>query len=320
MSNFKIIYVNWTKPYFNKKKFTGIKSYLKEAPEEAPEYKLEDYEKVMQIYSFTSAKRYTGASIKMYTDTAGYEYYRKENMLQYFDEIDTDFLNSVNKDTRIDAAQFWTSGKILSICNEKPPFLFMDTDFFLQAEIPEWVFDKDIVHAHWELLRAWLHVPVSKAKDQFGLDIPEFADAMLIPNTCFLFMNDNEKVKSIIDRYRELHLDIVTRKYDYVPDELWLMTDQNILGYIMRDKDAIVGHAINKIYIQFADSVGSSAVGNTPRWTHFDNIRRMYPEVKYHHVWFEKIGIHSDPEYKKNVIDKWTKGTEENIKVIKSKL
>jgi len=30
--------------------------------------------------------------------------------------------------------------------------------------------------------------------------------------------------------------------------------------------------------------------------------------------------MHSDPEYKKTVIDNWTKGIEENIKVIKSKL
>jgi hypothetical protein len=136
MNDFKIIYVTWTKPFFNKNNFTGIKSYLKDGSQAPLEYKLEDYEKLMQIYSFTSAKRHTGAPIKMYTDTAGYEYYRKENMLQYFDEVDVDFLNSVNADSSIDPAKFWTSGKILSICNEKPPFLFLDTDLFLLNKIP----------------------------------------------------------------------------------------------------------------------------------------------------------------------------------------
>ena len=59
MSDYKIIYVTWTKPFFNKNNFTGIKSYLKDGSQAPLEYKLEDYEKLMQIYSFTSAKRHT---------------------------------------------------------------------------------------------------------------------------------------------------------------------------------------------------------------------------------------------------------------------
>jgi hypothetical protein len=316
MSDFKIIYVTWTKPFFNKNNFTGIKSYLKDGSQAPLEYKLEDYEKLMQIYSFTSAKRHTGAPIKMYTDTAGYEYYRKENMLQYFDEVDVDFLNSVNADSSIDPAKFWTSGKILSICNEKPPFLFLDTDFFLLNKIPDWVFKKDVTHAHWELLRAWLYVAEGRVKDEFGLNIPEFSETMLIPNTCFLFMNDNELVKSLQERYRELHLEIVRKNYQYVPDELWLMTDQNILGYLLRARNANVGHAINKIYIQFADNLGSTAVGNTPRWTHFDNIERQLPEVKYHHVWFEKTHLHQNSEYKENIMKDWQARIDENLKAL----
>lgn len=316
MSDFKIIYVTWTKPYFNKHNFTGIKSYLKDGSQTPLEYKLEDYEKLMQIYSFTSAKRHTGAPIKMYTDTAGYEYYRKENMLQYFDEVDVDFLNSVNADHNIDPAKFWTSGKILSICNEKPPFLFLDTDFFLLNKVPDWVFEKDVTHAHWELLRAWLYVAEGRVKDEFKLDIPEFSETMLIPNTSFLFMNDNDLVKSIQKRYRELHLQIVTKDYNYVPDELWLMTDQNILGYILRDRNANVGHAINKIYIQFADNLGGEAVGNTPRWTHFDNIERQLPEVSYHHVWFEKTYMHQNLEYKQRLMKDWQARIDENLKVL----
>jgi len=316
MSDFKIIYVTWTKPFFNKNNFTGIKSYLKDGSQAPLEYKLEDYEKLMQIYSFTSAKRHTGAPIKMYTDTAGYEYYRKENMLQYFDEVDVDFLNSVNADSSIDPAKFWTSGKILSICNEKPPFLFLDTDLFLLNKIPDWVFEKDVTHAHWELLRAWLYVAEGRVRDEFKLDIPEFSETMLIPNTCFLFMNDNELVKSLQERYRELHLEIVRKNYQYVPDELWLMTDQNILGYLLRARNANVGHAINKIYIQFADNLGSTAVGNTPRWTHFDNIERLLPEVKYHHVWFEKTHLHQNSEYKENIMKDWQARIDENLKAL----
>jgi hypothetical protein len=316
MSDFKIIYVNWTKPYFNKDNFTGIKRYLRDGSQVTLEYKLEDYEKLMQIYSFTSAKRHTGAPIKMYTDTAGYEYYRKENMLQYFDEIDIDFLNSINADNTIDPAKFWTSGKILSICNEKPPFLFLDTDLFLLNRIPDWVFEKDVTHAHWELPRAWLYVTEERVKNEFKLDIPEFSETMLIPNTSFLFMNDNDLVKSIQKRYKELHLQIVTKEYHYVPDELWLMTDQNILGYILRHKNVDVGHAINKIYIQFADSLGGKVAGITPRWTHFDNIEKQLPEVSYHHVWMEKTQLHQNLDHKQSTMRDWQLRIGENIKAL----
>ena len=316
MSSFKVIYVTWTKPFFNKSKFTGIKSYLKEKGDIPLEYRLEDYEKLMQILSFTFTKRYTGATIKMYTDTAGYEYYRKENMLQYFDEVDVDFLNSVNENPDINPTQFWTSGKILSICNEKPPFLFLDTDFFLLEKIPDWVFKKDITHAHWELLRAWLYVPEGKVKDQFGLHIPEFSETMLIPNTCFLFMNDNQAVIDLQKRYRELHLEIVTKKYDYVPDELWLMTDQNILGYLLRARNINVGHAKNKVYIQFSDRGTSHKIGNTPEWTHFDNVEKNLPEVSYHHVWFEKIYMHKDLELRKDIMEDWKLLIEKNLKIL----
>lgn len=315
MSNFKIIYVNWTKPYFNKSKFTGIKSYLKEEGEVPLEYKLEDYEKLMQIHSFVSAKRHTGAPIKMYTDTAGYEYYRKENMLQYFDEVDVDFLNSVNENPDINPTQFWTSGKILSICNEEPPFLFLDTDFFLLEKIPDWVFEKDVTHAHWELLRAWLYVTEGRVKE-FGLDIPEFSETMLIPNTCFLFMNDTQLVKDLQKRYRELHLEIVTKKYNYVPDELWLMTDQNILGYLLRDRNANVGHAKNKVYIQFSDRSTTQKVGNTPEWTHLDNLEKNFPEVAYHHVWFEKIHMHRDLEFREGIMKDWQLLIDQNLKIL----
>lgn len=317
MNKFKIIFVNWTKPYFNKHKQKGIKSYLA-ADSPSTEYKLEDYEKAMQLLSITSAKRYGKCPVKLYTDDAGYECYKKEGLIDYFDEVDVEFLNGVNSNPDINASQFWTSGKILSICNEEPPFLFLDTDFFLQSEIPKWVFEKDVVHAHWEVPRAWLYVPKGRLNDEFGLDFPEFNEYMLIPNTCFLFMNNKE----IQQRYKELHLQIVTKGYNHVNDELWLMTDQNILGYILRDKKANVGHAKNKVFMQFGEqeTMTDDTLGTMPVWTKLDGMKQFEPEVKYDHVWFQKIGIHSNPEYRKTVIHNWTLAAEENIKALKSTL
>ena len=127
MSNMKVIFVNWTKPTSSSE--ANI---------------------LMQKASIISAKKYTGLPIKLYTDTNGYEEFKKNGILELVDEVDTELLNSLDF---VNGDQFWTSGKIISICNEEPPFIFMDLDLILKSELPKWIYDYDLVHTHWEIIR-----------------------------------------------------------------------------------------------------------------------------------------------------------------------
>jgi hypothetical protein len=68
----KIIFVNWTKPFFHRDKFNGYKKDITIA-DETDDYKLQPYELYMQLAAITSAKKYGGVPIKLYTDTDGYE-------------------------------------------------------------------------------------------------------------------------------------------------------------------------------------------------------------------------------------------------------
>ena len=126
----KIIFVNWTKPFFHRDKFNGYKKDIT-VVDNQDEYNLQPYELYMQLASITSAKKFGGVPIKLYTDTVGRDYYQKIGILDLFDEVDVDVLNKLDS-TLVNPAQFWTSGKIFSICHEKPPFLFLDLD--LNAE------------------------------------------------------------------------------------------------------------------------------------------------------------------------------------------
>lgn len=297
----KIIFVNWTKPFFHKKQFNGYKKNYTSFNDEDSGYYLEDYEILMQLTTISCAKKNSNLPLKLYTDNVGYEYYKKIDLLKYFDEVDVDVLNSVNEDN-INAAQFWTSGKIISICKEEPPFIFMDLDLFLLSEIPNWLYKNDVVCTHWELPRNFLYI-TDYMISHMGLQIPEFDETMLIPNTSFLFINSKETQK----RYLELHYEIVHKNYDSVPDWLWLMSDQNILGYVIRNMKLKVSQIDNRVYLQFPDPDNKQGmVGSTPKWTNFDNIVGNNPILEYEHIWLDKSQLVMNPYYKQSTMEKWS--------------
>jgi hypothetical protein len=297
----KIIFVNWTKPFYYKNQFNGYKKSSTSFNDNT-EYCLEDYEILMQLTTISCAKKNSNLPLKLYTDNIGYEYYKKIGLIKYFDEVNTELLNSINESDIINAGQFWTSGKIISICNEEPPFIFMDLDLFLLSKIPNWIYENDLVCTHWELPRHFLYI-TKNMLDERQLSIPEFDETMLIPNTSFLYINNNEIQK----RYLELHYEIVNKKYESVPDWLWLMSDQNILGYVARNMKIKASQIDNKVYLQFPDSDQKQGlVGFTPKWTHFDNIAINKPNLEYNHIWLEKSRLVLDKNYREENMKKWT--------------
>lgn len=302
MNDLKIIFVNWTKPFFYKDKFTGYKTTTTVSTDSS-EYFLSDHEIVMQIAAITSAKKFGKCPIKLYTDDCGYEYYKKINLIGLFDEIDVNLLNKVSNNENINPAQFWTSGKIISICKETPPFIFMDLDLIIKNDIPEWFFDYDVVHTHWEICRGSLYVDRSQL-DDFNIEMPEFQQKMMIPNTSFLYVN-NQKV---LDKYLELHIRIVNRKYDNVPDWLWLMSDQHILGYTIRDLGVSVSEITNQIFMQFPDDFHHRGKpGYIPDWIEMRDLEKNMPKLTYEHVWLTKGALITNQIIREQKISEWNK-------------
>lgn len=294
----KVIFVNWTRPFFERKNFEGYKKHST-FEYDGDDYFLPEYEILMQKCAILSAKMYTKFPIKLITDKIGLEYYSKIGLIDLFDEVDTNLLETINLNYDINPSQFWTSGKIISICNEKPPFLFLDLDLILKEPLPEWIFNYDTVHTHWEIPRSFLYIEERMIKD-YNLDIPSFDGQMMIPNTSFLFINN----QTILDEYLKLHLEIVTKKYDFVPDWLWLMSDQNILGYTLRKLESKVTTFHSKVYVQFPDT-SSSLVGNLAPWI---NVPQKYvePEVKFEHVWLDKSSIINNQQLRESKTKEWS--------------
>lgn len=291
MNNLKAIFVNWTKPFFHKDDAEGYNK-IKMSDLISNEYEIIDYELLIQKVAVLRAKKHIGKTI-LYTDTIGYEFYNKMNMLNLWDEIDVDTLNKFNLDnSNVVAGKFWTTGKSIVIGKQSEPFVFLDNDFIIRDELPKWIFDYDLVHTHWEIQRGDFFVSNNQIEEIGGID--DFAQNMLMPNTSFLYINNSE----LCEDYLKKHLDIIGREYKSIPEWLWLLADQGIMGYSARKLNLKVESLENVIYVSYPE-IDTSKVGCGPFWVKNPNHIEHQP-LNYEHVWFSKYRFKTDSEYKQN--------------------
>ena len=294
--NYKVIFVNWTKPFFYKN--------------EGKAYDVVDYELLINKVAIISARKFLKVPIKLYTDDVGYSFYEKHNMIELFDEIDVDTLNKHNEHT-LDAGKWWTSGKSIAMGKEESPFLFLDNDFIVQSELPKTIFDYDLVHTHWELHRGKYFVTDELIKE-YKVPINNFNQRMLMPNTSFVFMNN----KQLQNSYYCNHLNVVLTEYKDIPEWLWLLSDQSILGYCARELNSKVGCIEDKTYLGFSEEqlfsdTSQKDCGYSPMWVD-SNSSNIIGNFKYWHIWLDKFTIQKDLNYRKIVINKLNNILNEN--------
>ena len=87
----KGIHVNWTKPYFERKRLRGHGfEIMKNSTSET--YELTDFQIMYTMASIVEWKQFNGP-VKLYTDTVGANYYQSLGILGLYDEVDVNFLN-----------------------------------------------------------------------------------------------------------------------------------------------------------------------------------------------------------------------------------
>lgn len=310
MNNIKVIFVNWTKPYFFKEDAQGYNK-LKLVDLSNETYEIVDYELLIQETAVRRAKRHIGPT-KLYTDNVGYEFYKKNNMIDLWDEIDVDTLESFNKEySEVNPGRFWTTGKSIVMGKEPIPYLFIDLDFIVRSKLPPWITNYDLVHTQWEVQRGEFFVFEEQIREIGGIE--DFNQNMMVPNTSFVFMNNEE----LRNDYLKKHLDIITRRYDYVPEWLWLIADQGILGYSARKLKSKVESIENRIYMSYAevDSASEEAPGRALFWVKDPNRIDHLENLDYEHVWFSKYDLKMYPEIREKKMQElkaeieWLKNT-----------
>ena len=287
----KTIFVNWTKPYFFKEDAQGYnKRKMYDLPNE--KFDIVDYELLIQKVAVLRAKKHIGKT-KLYTDLVGYNFYKDNDMLKLWDEIDYELLEKFNSDySNIKPGRFWTSGKSFVMGHEPVPYLFIDLDFIVRGSLPSWIYEYDLVSTQWEIQRGEFFV-FKHQIDSIG-GIEDFEQNMMMPNTSFVFMN-SEKLR---DDYLKKHLDLINREYEEIPEWLWLIADQGLLGYSARKLNSKVGTIEDRIYMSYHEISTDRLVGQGPFWLQDPNAETHSEKLNYEHVWFGKHAFKNDPEYR----------------------
>lgn len=94
--------------------------------------------------------RRTNGAIKLYTDSPMKKYLESQGILNCWDLVDTELLDSFYEECRhINFGTFWSAGKFACYMQEKAPFVCIDTDLIVWEKLE---FDKtlDFAFAHWE--------------------------------------------------------------------------------------------------------------------------------------------------------------------------
>jgi hypothetical protein len=279
----KAVFVNWTAPFFFKEDAQGYNK-LKMFDLPNTKYDIVDYELLIQEVAVRRAKKHIGHT-KLYTDNIGYGFYKEKGMLSLWDEIDVDTLETFNREyPNVNPGRFWTTGKSIVMGKEPIPYLFLDLDFIVRDNLPSWVWNYDVVHTQWEIQRGELFVFEYQLEEIGG--IPDFVQNMMMPNTSFVFMN-NEKLR---DEYFQKHMDLITREYTHIPEWLWLIADQGILGYSIRKLNCTAESIENRLYLSYPELpvLGPKSPGKGLFWVKDPNRVDHIENMDYYHVWLDK--------------------------------
>jgi hypothetical protein len=290
----KAIHVNWTKPFFNRDRLRG------HGFESTKQLKSNTYDQLDHqiLYTMLSAvywKKYNGP-IKLYTDSVGASFYQRFGLLDLYDEIDIKYLNNYSK-SDIDAAYFWTSGKIKCLAHQTEPFVFLDQDMIVKQPLPEWVRTNDLTIAHWEIGRGYYYFDREKWEREIT-HIPwieNYNSDDWSPNTSFLCFNNMELLKEYHNWHKYL---VKTEPYYNIPEWYWLLTDQGILGHIIRENDYNINTLTQKISLSHHNTIDTATryKGKAEKWYNvvdpdYDEINDEPKEVRFEHVWLDKINI-----------------------------
>ena len=280
----KGVFVNWTKPYVERKRLRGHAFSVYRA-QESDIYMTTDQEILFTILSVGYWKKFN-VPTKLFTDKTGFDYYRKNGMLKLWDEIDVHTLENYDY---VDAGQFWTSGKSYAIGKQEGPFVFLDLDFIVRQKLPDWVFNSKITIPYWEIPRGYYY-PTEEQYSQIKHWKPKdgYSYKMLIPNTSFLYINDSNVQKE----YLEEHLKAVNTK-DEVPEWFWLVTDQGLFGQSLRNNNVIPQTLTDRVFLADTEYV-ESEVGRADPFFYMLSHDKSKEQLNWDHVWFRKIVYNYD--------------------------
>ena len=284
----KGVHVNWTRPFFERHRLRGHGFKIQRELQDS--YTQPEYQILYTILSILRWKQFNGP-IKLYTDTIGLQFYQSLGIDKLYDEINTEVLDNY---TEIDAAHFWTSGKIHCLQFETEPFTFLDQDFIVRGKIPN--YNTDLAIGHWEIPRGYYYF----TREQFDREVShyklpdDYNPNAWIPNTSFMQINNIEVIKNYVEEHKKM----VSTNQE-VPEWFWLLTDQGVLGHTIRHFNYSVDSLTDKIFLSDSDYGNEStrAHGLSEAWYYPMNANLDKDSLEWEHVWLAKVVYGLNPDF-----------------------
>jgi hypothetical protein len=292
----KGIHVNWTKPFFQRQDLRGY-GFLTTRKIKSTTYDQPDYQIFYTILSAIHWKKHNGP-IKLYTDSIGLSFMQQFRMAELYDEINIQFLNGYSK-SNVNPAQFWTSGKVKCLAHQTKPFAFLDQDMIIREKLPQSLLKSELAITHWEIPRGYYYFNKEKWENEIThIEFPENYNCDdLVPNTSFMVFNNLK----LLRKYTEWHKKLVTTNGVSVPEWFWLLSDQGILGYTLREMDVHTNTLTDKIWFSehnFGKDETRYKGISEPWYYPTNNVDVTKDNISWEHVWIDKIHYGLQPKFK----------------------
>lgn len=185
----KAIHINWTKVYRHRN------------PDRA--YRVKDYELLTTILSALAWRQHNG-SIRMVTDSVGYEYYHTLGLDCLWDGGISRDLDRF-EDFPVNPDYFWAAGKIMALSLQQAPVVMLDTDFILWKPIDFRYFSHNIAVIHREEIN-----DIYPGPDYFQMHpdytFPKDISWAVLPcNTAFTYIGH----QTLLEQYTHASLDFM---------------------------------------------------------------------------------------------------------------
>lgn len=204
------IHTTWTKPQIIN---TGT-------------FNVEDFDILTTVLSALKWKEMNG-NIKLFTDSYGYLFYEKHNMLNLWDEVST-ALDKIPD--RINPHMFWACGKLFALKEQTAPVAMIDTDFIVWDRI---AFDslKDITAIHREDIYPDVYPDIHHFNMQYGYIFDPELDWREKPaNAAFYVVKNNDFIKE----YTESAIEFMMNSIDGDNLTYMVFAEQRLMAMIAK--------------------------------------------------------------------------------------
>jgi len=274
----RAVHTIWTKPstYKVKKKwFQESTDSIYTTRSVDKKYFMKDFELLTLVASALFYKKFSG-KIDLYTDDTGYEYFKEQKILDFYDDVNVDVLKSQVK-----------------------PFLSLDTDAIIYDNVEKYIDKKDpLVGFHYEMFGNQFYPSRSGIRTSDKYEWDENLNWELFPvNVAITYFGDDiirHYYTSECLRFMKENSDYI--KKDYSVKSRMLFAEQRLLP-MMCDK-------FGKEYKTILEGIWNPDLGI---WMHtrHSRVKKLWGTI-FTHLWSEKVILRKNKfkeiDYCKNMI------------------